>query len=86
MTTGTATAAVTEISVFANVGSSPALVKVSNGAAGQAVFLGPTGVLASTGAKLESVTTQEFVVHAGDELFCIVAGTTQVVTFVSSQA
>jgi len=82
---GAVTIAVTEVAIYANVGSSPATVKVSNGAAGQAVYIGATGLAVADGWTLASDTTESFPLPAGNTLYGIVAGTTQVVKFVATQ-
>lgn len=74
------TIADTETSISENTSSGHQRVHVHVLTGGQSVFVGATGVLASTGFEIASPGDLVLTLEPGSELFGIVAATTQVVS------
>ncbi len=74
------TIADTETSISDNTGTGHLEVHVHVLTGGQSVFVGATGVLDSTGFEIASPGDLTLTLGPGDELFGIVAATTQVVS------
>lgn len=79
--TAAVTVATTETALTAleGAGSDAVTVRVSVVAAGQTVYVGPTGVTTATGYPIATGAADTFTLGQGDRLFGIVAATTQAV-------